>query len=68
MATAPKPADTTIKKNPYVVKGADIWTSEGRKAVGATVELTPSEARHFVKSGHLAPYIPDEDISERVDD
>jgi hypothetical protein len=49
------------KTNLYVVKGADIWTSTGRKAVGTEVELTPSEARHFTKHGLLAPYIPGEE-------
>lgn len=49
------------KKNQYVVANADIWTADGRKAVGEVVELTASEARHFVKIGTLDPYIPDDE-------
>jgi hypothetical protein len=54
-------AEAAPKKALYVVKGADIWTSEGRKRDGSTVELTAAEARHFVNIGRLAPYIPGEE-------
>jgi len=55
------PEVKTPKKGLYVVKGADIWTSEGRRAVGTTVELLPHEARHFTKHNLLAPYIEGEE-------
>jgi hypothetical protein len=55
-------AEAPVKMSPYVVKGADIWTTRGRHPNGATVDLTPAEARHFTKKGLLAPFIPGEEL------
>lgn len=69
-ASEPKAPKTSM----YVVAGAPVapWgngsahkKAHGEKArmyqEGEVVELVASLARHYVKIGRLAPYVPDED-------
>lgn len=71
---APDPAPKKPAEGMYVVAGAPItpW-GNGRKPKktygdkarmyepGEVVSLTSALAKHYVKIGRLAPYIPDED-------
>ena len=60
---APKADDKAAKKREYVVQNGSISPDGGKPEYhpGDVVELSSAMAKHYIKLGRLAPYVPEDE-------